>query len=199
MRYLLLALIMWAGAVCAENATTDEIIFADGFGDDACDGGCVPGPVICGPPGPRTVETVNGPTVVEWAGTQSYASLPEVGVDQFTLVRGSGGQWRAYLFGVSDAPGITTWNADTSNTGGFAGARERWFSVSECEGDFTPSLYCYGPINEGPFLTTNYTGNPVAGTCQLDPTKVYYLSVHFGAAPCSDAGPNLCSFRVTHR
>jgi hypothetical protein len=177
----------------ARPAFASDVIFADGFGEESG------GALVCDPPGPRVVETFSGTTIVDWGGTQSYASLPEVGVDQFTMVRTVGGQWRAYLFTVADAPGVVTWNGDTSNTGGFAGARERWFSVSECEGDFTPRPFCYGTIGEGPWLYTNFTGAPVPGTCPLDPAKTYYLSIHAGAAPCSDAGSNLCSFRIKHQ
>lgn len=180
------------------STSADDLLFADGFGDDPCDGGCTPGQPVCQPPGPRTVETFNGPTVVDWAGTQSYASLPEVGADQLTQIKLQGGTWRAYSFTRADMPAdLTELNADTSNPGpGAIGADAWYWSISECEGDFAPQAGCLGMVGEGPFAYPDFSGLRVSGVCPLDPSKTYFLNVHAGPNPCNSTRPGLCGFRV---
>jgi hypothetical protein len=190
-------LVLIAGFAAGNCARAADLIFADGFGTDACDG-CSEGgepPPACTPVAPDYP-----PDGLQWGGTQTLASLPEVGFDQFTQVKLQGGTWRAYSFTRADMPAeVAAWNGDTSNTGGGPGADVRVFNVSECEGDFRARVPgCFGTVGEGPFLYTNFH-DARAGTCPLDPAKTYYWNVHMGPAPCNSSGPNLCAFRVTLR
>jgi hypothetical protein len=180
------------------SAASVDVIFADGFGADACDG-CSEGgepPALCTPTPPDYP-----PSGLQWGGTQTLASLPEVGFDRFTQLKMQGGTWRAYTFTRADMPGdVSAWNGDTSNTGGAPGADVRIFNVSECEGDFRNLVPgCYGNVGEGPFVYANFSGDATAGTCPLDTAKSYYFNVHMGPAPCNSGGPNLCAFRFVIR
>jgi hypothetical protein len=225
-RFGFVLLVLIAGFVvgtCA-RAQGHDLIFANGFGPADCpEENCSPGespPPLCTPAPPDYP-----PDGLQYAGTQTFASLPEPSFDEFKQVKMRGGTWRAFSFTRPDMPGdVTAWNGDTSNTGGPPGADARLFNVSECEGDFRPLVPgCSGNVGEGPFLYANYTGVPlvaveikkdltifvppeyakgfwfakrITATCLLDPAKTHFWNVHMGPAPCNSSGPNLCAFRV---
>ena len=168
----------------------NDRIFANGFED-----GAGADPPLCTPTPP-----LYPPDGLQWGGTQTLASLPEVGADQLTQVKMQGGTWKAFSFTRADMPDdLVELNADTSNLGpGGIGADARFWSVSECPGDFRPAQPCSGSINEGPFAYFDFTQS-VANTCPLDPAKTYFLNVHMGPAPCNSGGANLCAFRFQLR
>lgn len=199
---VLLCLIVYARSCSGSEVTPyaakgSDLIFADQFGDEPCDGSCGSegGEPLCTPVAPYY------PPYVDMGGPVTLAGVfaPNPIGSALSQVKVSGGTWEGYEFGASDLPSaLVEWFADTSNIGGggAVGADARHYAVSECAGDFRPVSGCSGTVGEGPFLYTNF-GPPVVGVCNLDPAKRYFFNTNVGPAPCNEAlGRNLCGWRV---
>jgi len=132
-----------------------------------------------------------------------------------------GGTYEAYPFKLADFNWGSTvrfeFNGDTSNVGpGAYGAEWRYVTVSECPGDLRvadpsspdPTLQpgCRRYAGEGPFLLINFGAALNDGhTCNLDPSKTYYMNVVLdNPADGFDANvlcnpvlqKNVCAFRA---